>query len=56
MIEKRRKVEMPLNKLWQLDGNISEIIKSSDTFKQIFHKEYKQGDNLFIRPSKIGIR
>ena len=56
VLEKKPKLEVPLNRMEQLDGNISEVIKGRDKFKELFHKEYTQGDNLFIRPSKIGIR
>lgn len=54
--EKEGKKEVALNKLEQLDAPINDIIKGRDVFKEVFHKEYKQGDNLFIRPVKIGMR
>lgn len=54
---------MPLNKLEQLDGDISGIIRGRDSnpfcnldFKTLFHKEHKVEENLFVRNTKLGIR
>ena len=53
---KKAKKEVPLNKLEQLDGDISDVIRGRENFKKMFHKDEKVEDDLFFRNTKIGIR
>lgn len=56
LVKKVKREEVPLNKLEQLDGDISDVIRSRENFKNMFHKKDEVEEDLFFRNTKIGIR